>query len=126
MTVRENRAYVSRLIINVLTDKICVREAILHFPEDKRDKSLTAAYHALVHREADEDLRRNDLFYREEQDEFLEFIAEVLAKGEDLPSNIINNYKPYYSGISLKDKSGAKGIVEALNRYLNIKPKSNK
>lgn len=124
MTVRENRAFVSRLILNVLTDKICVREAILHFPEDKSDKSLSAAYHALVYREADEDLRRNNLFYKEEQDEFLEFIADVLSRGEDLPSNIIKNYAQYNSGISLKDKSGAKGIVEAINRYLNITPKS--
>ena len=123
MTIREDREYVSRLIINVLTDKICIREAILHFPENKSDKSIKAAYHALVHREADEDLRRRDLFYKEEQDEYLEFIADTLAKGEDLPSNILKNYDKYYSDISLKDKAGVKGLKEAINRYLNINPK---
>ena len=64
MTNQEDRAYVSRLIIKVLTDKICAREAILHFPENHNDKSIQAAYHALVHREADEDLRHRDLLYK--------------------------------------------------------------
>lgn len=123
MTNQEDRAYVSRLIINVLTDKAGLREAILHFPEDKSDKSIQAAYHALVHREADEDLRRRDLFYKEEQDEYLEFISDTLAKGEDLPSNILKNYDKYYSDISLKDKSGIKGLKEAIHKYLNIDPK---
>ena len=62
MSLQEDRAFVSRLIIKVLTDKLSSREAILHFPEDYHmDKSIQAAYHALVHREADEDLRRRDL-----------------------------------------------------------------
>ncbi len=123
MTNNEDRAYVSRLILKVLTDKICAREAILHFPENHNDKSIQAAYHALVHREADEDLRRRDLLYKDEQDDYLEFIANTLANGEDLPSNILENYAHYYSDMSLKDKSGIKGFVETVHRYLNIDKK---
>lgn len=116
-----DREFVSRLIINVLTDKICAREAILHFPENHKDISIQAAYHALVHREADEDLRRMDLLYKEEQDEYLEFIANTLATGEDLPSNILSNYSKYYSDISLKDKSGLKGFIETIYKYIHVK-----
>ena len=122
MSLQEDRAFVSRLIIKVLTDKLSSREAILHFPEDYHtDKSIQAAYHALVHREADEDLRRRDLLYRDEQDDYLEFIANTLATGADLPSNILENYAHYYSDISLKNKSGIPGFVETLNKYINIK-----
>ena len=122
MTLQEDRAFVSRLIIKVLTDKICAREAILHFPEEfHNDKSIQAAYHALVHREADEDLRHRDLLYKDEQDDNLEFIANTLATGKDLPSNILENYAHYYSDISLKDKSGIHGFVETINKYINLK-----
>lgn len=121
MANSEDRAYVSRLIINVLTDKICAREAILHFPENHKDISIQAAYHALVHREADEDLRRRDLLYKDEQDDYLEFIANTLATGEDLPSNILSNYSKYYSDISLKDKSGLKGFIETIYKYIHVK-----
>lgn len=117
----EDRQYVSRLIINVLTGKICAREAVLHFPENHKDKTLMAAYHALVHREADEELRRNDILYKDEQDDYLEFIANTLSKGQDLPSNILENYSHYYSDISLKDKTGIKGFVQTIHMYLNIK-----
>ena len=70
----KNRKYVARLVYAVLTERKTAREAILLFPETK-DKSIECAYHALVHFEADEDLRYRDFDYREEQDDYLEFIA---------------------------------------------------
>ena len=92
-----DRVFVAGLIRQVLISRMCVREAILNFPRDTKDKSIHAAYHALVHFEADEDLRRRDDLYREEQDDYLEFISQVLERGEDLPENINNNYEKYYA-----------------------------
>ena len=59
-TKLNDRKFVSRLIYSVLTDRLSVREAILHYPKTN-DLSLKTAYHALVHREADEELRAKDI-----------------------------------------------------------------
>ena len=91
MGVFEDRVLVAGLIRQVLISRMCVREAILKFPRDTEDKSIHAAYHALVHYEADEDLRNRDNLYREEQDDYLEFLANILENGKNLPENIIQN-----------------------------------
>lgn len=93
MSVFEDRRFVAALIRQVLISRLCVREAILNFPKDTEDKSIQAAFHALVHYEADEDLRARDELYREEQDDYLEFISNLLERGEDVPENIIQNYE---------------------------------
>ena len=118
----EDRQFVSRLIYSVLTNRICVREAILHFPKDrKKDKSLKAAYYALVHREADELLRAKDIEYKEEQDEYLEFLAETLQKGEPVPKNIIREYEQFYKDNEpLKYSDGLKDIFNNLCKFLNV------
>ena len=51
----KERRYVSRLIISVLTEQRCVREAIKLFP-DVKDTNIECAYHALLHYEADEEI----------------------------------------------------------------------
>ena len=94
--MNNDRAIVAALIRQVLISRLCVREAILQFPRDTEDKSIQAAYHALVHHEADEELRARDELYKEEQDDYLEFISQVLERGEDLPDNIIQSYEKYY------------------------------
>ncbi len=120
MGVEDDRRLVSRLIYRVLTESLSVREAILKFPKDVNDASLKTAYHALVHLEADEDLRRRDLLYRQEQDDYLEFIAQTLQKGEILPYNIIKEYEKYYEGISTPRSESMKGILKKLCRFLNV------
>lgn len=115
----ENRKIVSRLIMRVLTDNLCVREALLMFPDDT-DTSVKSAYHALVHREADEDLRHRDLLYKDEQDNYLEFVAETLKSGKDLPENVIKNYNKYYKEATITHSKGMKGIFKSLCRFLNV------
>ncbi len=116
-----DRAYVASLIRQVLISRVCVREAILNFPRDTDDKSIHAAYHALVHYEADEDLRGRDELYREEQDDYLEMISQVLERGEDLPENIINNYDKYYACANILHEENAKGFFKSFFRFLNIR-----
>ncbi len=121
MGIIEDRAFVASLIRQVLISRVCVREAILKFPRDTEDKSIHAAYHALVHFEADEDLRARDELYREEQDDYLEFIANVLDRGENLPENIIENYEKYYDCANIPHEKNAKGFLKGFLRFLNIK-----
>ena len=117
----EDRVLVANLIRQVLISSMCVREAILRFPRDTEDKSIHAAYHALVHYEADEDLRNRDNLYREEQDDYLEFIANLLERGEDLPENIIKNYEKYYEYANIPHEKNTKGFFKGFLKFLNIK-----
>ena len=114
-----NRKFVGRLIFDVLTERRKVREAIKLFPET-RDESIICAYHALVHYEADEDIRYHDIEYKETQDDYLEFLSQTLAEGKSIPKNIINEYKPYYSGTSSLWIDGIKGFIKEFKRFINI------
>ena len=112
------RKEVANLFIAVLTKRVVVRDALANFPKDCPDKSIIAAWHALCHLEADEDLRIKDAMYRQEQDEYIEFIAFTLQKGEELPSNIINSYLPYHSEALIPAGKGIKAIINKLKRFL--------
>lgn len=112
---------VAKLIFAVLTDKICVREALKLFPQKYKDRSIKAAYHALIHREADEDLRYSDILYKDEQDAYLELIANTLDEGKDLPKNIIKNYNKYYKDLLVYHSDFVKKVVIKLCNFLKIK-----
>jgi hypothetical protein len=119
-TVNSARQLVAALIRQVLVCSITSREAVLQFPKDTTDKSIEAAYHALVHFEADEDLRHRDVLYKEEQNDYLEFISHILERGEDLPDNIIKSYEKYYEGANIPAEKGARGFWKSFMKFLNI------
>lgn len=117
---KEERKIVSRLIYMVLAETLHVREAILRFPQEANDTSIKAAYHALVHYEADEDLRRRDLAYKEEQDDYVEFIAQIMQEGNPLPKNIIKSYDKFYKNVAMPYSKSMKGLIRSLCRFLNV------
>lgn len=121
MSKYDDREYVSRLIVGVLTERISVRDAILHFPKDSTDKNIITAYHALIHYEADEDMREADFAFKEEQDEYLNMIAELLYSGKELPKNIIKSYEIYYPEVQMPKSQTFKNIIKTLCRFLNVK-----
>lgn len=112
---------VSRLIVLVVTGRMTVRDAILHFPKDTNDKNLMAAYHALIHYEADEDQRAKDFSFKEEQDEYLYMIAELLEHNKELPKNIVKSYESYYPEIELPKSKTLINILKSLCKFLNVK-----
>ena len=116
----DDRKLVATLIIKVITGQMLVRDAILHFPKDSQDVNIVTAYHALVHYEADEDFRTQDSEYREEQNNYLIFIAEILNNGKELPKNIIKEYEPYYTVRHLLTTSRFKNVLKFLCKFLNI------
>lgn len=116
----EERVIAAELVRKVLVGYLHVREALLKFPPDSNDKSVQAAFHALVHFEADEDLRRRDILYKEEQDEYLEMISQILESGEDLPDNIIKNYEKYYKEANIPHSDNAIGNIKRFFRFLNL------
>ncbi len=116
------RVFVSRLIKQVLVGKITVSAALKAFPNNYAvDESLDTAFHALVHFEADEDLRKRDALYREEQDEYLQYLAEVLERGDDIAVNIIGEYKKYYSEAPIYKDVNDKYKFSKLFKFINIK-----
>ncbi len=116
-----DKEYVARLIVSVITNRISVKDAILNYPKPLTDKNLMAAYHALIHYEADEDLRNSDFSYKEEQDEYLNMIAELLANGKDLPLNIIKSYEDYYPDIELPQSDKIRDFIKQIKHFLNVK-----
>lgn len=114
------RKAVADLILKVLTNKMHVKNALLKFPADIKDESIQAAWHALCYMEADEDLRRRDPAYADEQDDYLEMIAFTLQTGEPLPQNIIKVYKKYHKEALIPHSKTIKGIMDKLSRFLNI------
>lgn len=119
MEEKNNRKFVGRLIFAVLTERKTVKDALLLFP-DIKDKSIECAYHALVHYEADSDIRYHDIEYREAQDEYLEFMAQTLVEGNSLPRNIIADYEQYYKGTAKPWKNGIKGFCKEFLRFINL------
>ena len=71
LKIYQNRLIVADLIFNVLKGKISVSEALGSFPNDENDINIKCAFDALLHREADEDLRNKIEDYKEIQDKFL-------------------------------------------------------
>jgi len=114
-----NRKFVGRLVYSVLTERRCVRDALKLFP-DSMDKNIECAYHALVHYEADEEIRYHDIEYREAQNDYLEEIAQTLCAGKELPRNIIADYEEYYKGTASLWKNGWQGFLKEFKRFINI------
>ena len=117
----KDRAYVGKLLRLVRIGQISVRQAMFEYPKDTKDESLIAAYHALIHYEADEDFRAKDALYKEEQDDYLEFLSQTLERGENLPENIIENYKKYYDFAPILHKKGFIGFLKSFWKNLNVK-----
>lgn len=114
------RKAVASLLRNVRLGNCSVREAVMFYPKDTTDESLIATYHALIHYEADEDLRRRDPLYKEEQDDYIEFLSYILEQGEDLPHNIIENYKKYYDTAPILHENNVHGFFKSFWKNLNI------
>ena len=123
---KEDRVFVAKLLRSVRIGNCGVREALMQYPRDTDDESLIAVYHALIHYEADEDLRRRDALYREEQDDYIESLSYILEKGEDLPQNIIDNYKKYYDTVQILHKKDIRGFLKSFFKILNIGRKKDK
>ena len=115
--VFQARKTVSDLILKVLAKNICVREAIKRFPLDVTDESIICSWHALVHYEADEDIRRRSPDYSEEQDSYLEMIAYILRDGLPLPENIIKGYNEYHEMALIPRSPGFISVIKSLLRF---------
>jgi len=116
LSVIEARKLVSELIFQVLTERICVREAIKLFPPDIQDPSIQCASYALVHYDADSELRK-DPDYAQEQDDYLEMIGFILREGNTLTENIMINYNKYHDMALIPHSKSIMGWFKSLIRF---------
>ena len=118
LQIQDEKKYVAELIFKVLAGKICVREALEQFPCEIEDNSLQCAWHALVHFEADEDFRKKDIEYAQEQDNYLESLAIMLQNGESLPKNVIEEYNKYYDPVIKSETKTISNKIKSVFRFI--------
>jgi len=118
LQIQDEKKYVAELIFKVLAGKICVREALEQFPCEIEDNSLQCAWHALVHFEADEDFRKKDIEYAQEQDNYLESLAIMLQNGESLPKNVIEEYNKYYDPVIKSETKTILNKIKSVFRFI--------
>lgn len=116
----KERKLVADIIMDVLVEKICVREALLKFPKNCEDKAVSVAWHALLHFEADEDLAKSDILFKETQVNFLEGLYNILSQGHDLPENLIRGYNKYHDGVDTCQVSRREYFWHEMRKNLNI------
>lgn len=121
LKIYQNRLLVSDLILDVLTDKKTVSDALSLFPKDKNDINIKCAFDALMYREADEDIRAKYKDYAAIQDDYLELISKTLKDNQVLPKNVIARYLKYNKDdlISPKEKT-LKDKLKKLKRMINF------
>ncbi len=121
LKIYQNRLLVADLINDVLCNKKSVQDALSLFPDDKNDINIKCAFDALMHREADEDLRAKIRDYAMVQDDFLAQIAEILKENQRLPKNIIASYLKFHSDDLVSEKeNNLKTVLKKIKRMINF------
>ena len=115
-----DRRICARLIKEVLAGRRITREALKLFPKSSDDKSVIAAYHALIHYEADEDLAKKDILFKDIQVDFLEGLCNILSQGHDLPENLIRGYNKYHNNVDTVNSTGREYFWHEMKKNLNI------
>lgn len=115
---KKDRIMVSELIVNVLLNKISVKNALLKFPKENNDISLKIVWHALMHFEADEDFSNSDIEFKEIQIDFLETLSDILKTGKELPQNLLAEYEEFHKNIEYSSDDTKKEFLQNLKRNL--------
>ena len=118
---KNHRVFVSHLIKKLVVGEITTLFALSNFPKDyEDDESLDACFLAIAHFEADEDLRNKNAEYKEAQDEYMIMLSEILDSGENLPQNIIQEYKNYYKKAPIYKDDTINNVKKRLMETLNL------
>ena len=113
------REAVGKLFYSMIEGVVSSRKAIDYFPRNVEDMSVKIAWHALLHYDADEEMRINDSEYAQEQIKYIEFLASILSKGDELPQNILDEYEELYKDTPLPKRYNWWGTLRSLFRFLD-------
>ena len=113
------REAVGKLFYSMIEGVVPSRKVIDYFPRNVEDRSIKIAWHALLHYDSDEEMRINDALYAQEQIKYIEFLANILSKGEELPQNILDEYEELYKDTVLPKRYNWWGTLRSLFRFLD-------
>ena len=117
--IRTARETIGGLFYSLIKGAVTSREAINYFPRNVEDKSIKIAWHALLHYDADEEIRQKDPEYAQEQIKYIELLARILSAGEELPQNILDEYEEFYKDTPLPKKYNFWGNLRSVFRFLD-------
>jgi len=117
--IRIAREATGKLFYSMIKGAVTSREAVDYFPRNIEDKSIKIAWHALLHYDADEEIRQKDPEYAQEQIKYIELLGGILSKGEELPQNILDEYEEIYKDTPLPKKYNFWGTIRSIFRFLD-------
>lgn len=113
------RETTGNLLYSVISNTITPFEATKFFPKNVEDVSLKIAWHALIHYDADEEMRLENPEYAQEQIKYIELLAKILVEGKELPENILQEYEGLYIDTVLPKNYNWLGKLKAFFRFTN-------
>ncbi len=107
------------LFYSIISGVITPFEAIKYFPKNVEDISLKIAWHALLHYDADEEIRIKNPDYAQEQIIYMELLAKILSQGKALPQNMLEDYEKLYIDTVMPKRYDFWGTIKSLFRFIN-------
>jgi len=117
--VNKARETTGDILYSMISGAITPFEAVKYFPKNVEDVSLKIAWHALLHYDADEEIRAKNPEYAQEQIKYIELLAKILVQGKELPANMLDDYESLYSDTVLPKNYNWWGKLKAIFRFLN-------
>ncbi len=113
------REATGNLLYSVIAGAITPFEATKYFPKNIDDISLKIAWHALLHFDADEELRIENPEYAQEQIKYIELLAKILSQGKELPENMLDDYEALHMETFLPKQYNWLGKLKSIFRFIN-------
>lgn len=113
------REATGKILYSLISGAISPTDAIKYFPRNIEDTSVKIAWHALLHFDADEEIRQKDSEYAQEQIKYIELLAKILSQGKKLPENMLEDYENLYIDTVMPKKYDFWGTIKALFRFLS-------
>ena len=113
------REATGQILFSVISGALTPLEATKYFPKNSEDISIKIAWHALLHYDADEEIRLKDADYAQEQIKYIELIAKILSQGNELPQNMLKDYEDLYIDTVMPKRYDFFGKLKAFFRFIN-------
>ena len=117
--LKKARENTGKLLYMLIEGSISAFEATKYFPKNVDDISLKIAWHAMLHYDADEEIRIKNPDYAQEQILHIENLAKILSKGDELPQNMLDDYEEIYKTTVLPKNYNWLGKLKAFFRLIN-------
>ena len=114
------REATGQILFSVISGALTPLEATKYFPKNSEDISIKIAWHALLHYDADEEIRLKDADYAQEQIKYIELIAKILLQGNELPQNMLKDYEDLYIDTVMPKRYDFFGKLKAFFRFINF------